>query len=288
MSREIPAPNRMVAERLDEVARMLRGQHANPFRPLAYEQAASVLRALERPVSEILAEEGIDGLLAIPSIGESIARSIRSLIVYGRLPMLERLRGEGDPIALLKTVPGIGNRLADRLHDDLGIASLEDLETAAHDGRLERLAGIRGKRLMAIRDSLQQRLARVRVDGRAEGDKDPEIEELLDVDREYRKKAAADSLPTIAPRRMNPRRRAWLPVLHTQRGDRHYTALFSNTPRAHSLGKTRDWVVLYYDGGRGERQCTVITAGWGPLEGERVVRGREGECAAHYARAGST
>ncbi len=46
---------------------------------------------------------------------------------------------------------------------------------------------------------------------------------------------------------------------------------------------TRDWVVLYYDHGRGERQSTVITAKWGALERRRVVRGREAECAEHYA-----
>ncbi len=71
-------------------------------------------------------------------------------------------------------------------------------------------------------------------------------------------------------------------MLHTQRGARHYTALYSNTARAHELGKTHDWVVLYYDGERGERQCTVITAQRGPLKDRRIVRGREAECADHY------
>lgn len=60
------------------------------------------------------------------------------------------------------------------------------------------------------------------------------------------------------------------------------TALFSNTARAHQLGKTRDWVVLYYDGRGRERQCTIITSEWGPLQGRRIVRGREAECALHY------
>ena len=66
-------------------------------------------------------------------------------------------------------------------------------------------------------------------------------------------------------------------MLHTRRGDRHYTALFSNTARAHELGKTHDWVVLYYDNGHRERQCTVITSGRGRLKGRRIVAGREHE-----------
>lgn len=106
--------------------------------------------------------------------------------------------------------------------------------------------------------------------------------ELLDVDREYREGAASGALSRIAPRRFNAAGDAWLPILHTQRGDRHYTALFSNTARAHELGKTADWVVVYWDGGSGERQATVITAQQGPLRGHRIVRGREAECARYY------
>jgi putative hydrolase len=108
----------------------------------------------------------------------------------------------------------------------------------------------------------------------------PSVVELLDVDREYREKAAAGTLQRIAPRRFNPSREAWLPILHTRRGSRRYTALFSNTARAHQTGHARDWVVLYGDNGSGEHRHTVITATYGPLRGQRVVAGREDECRA--------
>jgi hypothetical protein len=108
--------------------------------------------------------------------------------------------------------------------------------------------------------------------------------ELLDVDREYREKAAAGELRLIAPRRFNPAGEPWLPVLHTRRGARRYTALYSNTARAHRMGKTRDWVVLYgEDRGGHEHQYTVITAARGQLRGRRVVAGRERECEAAAA-----
>ena len=49
-------------------------------------------------------------------------------------------RRAADPIELLATVPGISRRSAGRMHDELGIHILEELEAAAHDGRLtERL-----------------------------------------------------------------------------------------------------------------------------------------------------
>lgn len=192
--------------------------------------------------------------------------------------MLERLRGHQDPVALLATVPGIGRTTAERLHGDLDLDSLEDLELAAHDGRLATFAGFGPKRLAGVRDSLAHRLGRVRGAGVTGEAPAPPIDELLDVDLEYRTKAAAGKLKAIAPRRFNPRGEAWLPVLHTARGDRHYTALFSNTPRAHRLQATRDWAVLYWDGGSGEGQATVITSRHGPLAGRQIVRGREEEC----------
>ena len=280
--------NEDIAGRLDEVAKLLAEQGANRFRVQAYHLAAGVVRGLSRPVSEIFAAEGLEGLEKLPGIGESIARSIRDLLRHGRLAMLDRLRGEHDPIALLASVPGIGKAMAWRLHDDLGLESLEDLEAAAHDGRLEAFHGIGAKRLAGIRDTLAHRLGRIRQRTEsAPTDREagpPTVEELLGVDEEYRAGAEAGHLKRIAPRRFNPTGDAWLPVLHTTRGRRHYTALFSNTARAHQLRRTRDWVVLYFDGQDGERQCTVITAEFGRLKGRRIVRGREGECEDYYRR----
>jgi DNA polymerase (family 10) len=273
--------NHQIAERLDEVAQILQEQGANPFRVRAYRRGAEVLRGLPRPVAEVFAEGGLDALEALPGIGPSLARAIRETLRFGRLPMLERLRGDSDPIALLMTVPGIGRRTAERLHHDLEIESLEELEAAAHDGRLARLSGFGPKRLAGVRASLAQRLSRVRRP-REGPSAVPPVTELLDVDAEYRARAAAGALKRVAPRRLNPDGEPWLPVLHTERGGRHYTALFSNTPRAHRLGTTRDWVVLYLDHGREDGQWTVVTARYGPLAGRRVVRGREAECADHY------
>jgi len=276
------AENLDIANRLLETAQLLEQQDANPFRVRAYRHAAATVATLERPASEVMAEGGIAALEALPGIGESIARSIRVLLLHGRLPMLDRLRGESDPVALLASVAGIGATLAERIHEELGTETLEDLETAAHDGRLARVPGFGGRRIAAVRDVLAHRLSRLRTPAIVPPPEEPPVGELLDVDREYRERAARGELRTIAPRRFNPARRAWLPILHTQRGAHHYTALFSNTQRAHELGRTRDWVVLYYDEGRAERRCTVITAAWGPLRGSRIVRGREAECVEFY------
>jgi len=274
--------NSLVASRLDEVAQILDEQGANLFRVGAYRRAAAMLRGLQEPIDEIVKSEGLEGLEKLPGIGETLARFIHQLVMTGRLPMLDRLRGESDPIALLRTVPGIGRVLAEKLHDELGIETLEELEIAAHDGRLEKLAGLGSKRIAGIRDSLATRLGRVRFQGSKVRASEPQVSEILDVDAEYLRRVAREELPKIAPRRFNPEQKRWLPILHTVRGKRHYSALFSNTARAHQLRKTSDWVVIYYDGKGGERQCTVITSSFGPLAGRRIIRGREPECLKNY------
>lgn len=270
--------NLEVAARLEEVAHLLHEQDANPFRVEAYRRAAQTVRALPEPVSQLFQREGLEGLDRLPTVGPAIARAVRDMVLTGVYPMLERLRGESDPARVLETVPGIGRVLARRLHEELGIDTLEQLEVAAHEGALGELAGFGEKKVRGIREALATRLGRRRAPTPPRA-REPSVAELLDVDREYREKAAAGTLRRLTPRRFNPGRKAWLPVLHTRRAGRQYTALFSNTAQAHELGKTDDWVVLYYDGADGEAQCTVVTAAHGALAGERVVRGREAECA---------
>jgi hypothetical protein len=129
-----------------------------------------------------------------------------------------------------------------------------------------------------VRSALAERLGRPRFRRMRQEAVRPSTALLLEVDHEYREKAAAGHLRLIAPRRFNPQGEAWLPILHTRRGDWHFTALFSNTPLAHELDRTRDWVVIYYHTDASpEGQCTVVTETRGRLAGRRVVRGREAE-----------
>lgn len=207
--------NEAIAERLEEVARLLEEQGANRYRVRAYRLGAGTLRGLPLPVADIFANEGLEGLERLPAIGRGLAAAIASLLLRGRLALLDRLRGEVGHLAPAGSLP-------------------------APPG--------------------------------------PPVAELLSVDREYRRRADAGELVKIAPKHENPDRVAWLPILHTRRGGREYTALYSNTPRAHLLGRTHDWVVLYLDGDSPELQYTVVTPHRGPLAGQRVVRGREVEC----------
>lgn len=281
--------NQQIAQRLRDAAEILAAQGANPFRVGAYRKAADSIERFAGSLPELFATRGAAGLDELPGIGPGIAAAIAEMLKTGRWTQLDRLRGSLDPVQLFATIPGVGPELARRIHDTLGIDTLEALEHAAHEGRLAEVPGIGPRRVTAIRASLAEMLGRFRPRAFAgESAREvPPVAVLLDVDHEYRVRADAGELPKIAPRRFNPEGRAWLPVLHTSRGKWHFTALFSNTAKAHELGRTHDWVVLYFDDDHhAERQCTVVTEARGALAGKRVVRGREAECHEYYARDG--
>jgi hypothetical protein len=297
MDPEPPLPlaeNERIAQWLRQMAELLHAQQANPFRVGAYRRAADTVERLQVSVRDVLADRGRDGLDELPGIGRGIASVIAEILLTGRWAQLDRLRGSLEPTALFQTVPGVGPELAERIHDALGVETLEALEVASHDGRLDSVPGVGPRRAAAIRAALADILGRSGLVRRrilsdaAHGGPEPAAAVFLDVDREYRDKAQAGALSTIAPRRFNPAGESWLPVLHAHRELWHFTALYSNTARAHELGRTRDWVVIYFhDDDHVERQRTVVTETRGPLQGRRVVRGREAECRAWHEAGGN-
>jgi len=276
--------NHEVATRLREIADLLRAQQANPFRVNAYRHAADSLDNLGQNVAELMQAGGIKGLVALPGIGEGIARSIYEYVATGRMSRLQNLRGASDPVELFRTIPTVGRALAERIHDVLHVDSLEALENAVRAGQLAQVEGLGSKRREAIEAWLQMHLDQQRRPiSSAPLNDGPAVALVLRVDSEYRQQAAAAKLPMITPKRFNPENKAWLPILHTTHQHWHFTALYSNTARAHQLERTGDWVVVYfYDDHHREGQHTVVTETHGKLRGKRVVRGREAECLQYY------
>ena len=273
--------NARIAETFDRIADLLEQREGSPHRVHAWRAGAQAVREHPRELGEVFRDHGRAGLLALPHIGSGLAGVAIELIRTGHSAALDRLTG--DPVTTLTRIPGIGRALATRIHRELGIATLEDLEAAAHDGRLDRVDGFGPRRVTAVRELLATRLARSsRAAPPRAGvpSRPPPVELLLAIDGQYREDAAAGSLPRVAPHRFNPQREAWLPVLHHSAADWRFTVLFSNTALAHKLGRLRDWVVIYYrEPGHLEGRATVVTETHGALRGQRVVRGREAECA---------
>jgi len=282
--------NPKIADVLDTIADLLEAQDANPHRVRAYRTGAQSVRDADGQVADLVHEGKQERLMELPGIGKGLAGVIREYVETGRSGLLQRLQGEMAPGELFAQVPGIGPTLGRRIAEELDVQSLEELERAAHDGRLQSVEGFGEERVRNVRVALAGMLSRAAqrraTTGQTEEDDEeqPGVGTLLEVDADYRHRAEAGELKKIAPKRFNPDNEAWLPIMHTEEEGWNFTALYSNTARAHELDKTHDWVVIYFDQDGAEGQATVVTGRGGALEGKRIVRGRETESREYYER----
>jgi hypothetical protein len=237
--------NHEVGEKLREIAALLKTQRANPFRYQAYLHAADTLDNLSEDLDGLVQGKGMKGLTDLPTIGSGIAQSIYEYVATGRMSRLESLQGESDPIRLFQSIPTIGRVLAERIYNSLHLDTLESLENATRNGQLDRVEGLGVKRQEAIEAWLLKHFGERREPLTPASSLIP-IRLLLKVDAEYRSKAAAGKLPLITPKRFNPDNKAWLPILHITYEHWHFTALFSNSERAHKLHHLFDWVIIFF------------------------------------------
>src|SRR5919201_2772010 len=126
--------NREIAQQLLVYAEYLEAREANLYRIRAYRRAAETVLKLDRPLKDLVEAEGRAGLEKLPGIGSHLSYTLEEMVRTGEF---RTLNGEGtiDPEQVLTSLPGIGPRLARQIRQELGIATLEELEQAAHDGR---------------------------------------------------------------------------------------------------------------------------------------------------------
>ncbi len=148
------ASNYEIARNLLEIAEVLELQGEDHFRIQAYQNAARTISALSEPLSEVR-DRG--ELTALPGIGEGLASKIEEMLDTGRLRQHDELMEAYPPgVIAMMHVPGIGPRTAETLFHELNISSLEDLETAAREGRIRRLKGFGEKTETNILRNLQR------------------------------------------------------------------------------------------------------------------------------------
>ena len=132
--------NAEIANALSELGTLYELDGAVRYRVIAYREAARVIR--DSPVSvEELAREG--RATELPGVGKTLQEKIVALVDTGSIPAADKLK-ERFPTSLIEVtyVPGLGARTARRLHDELGIESLEQLREAAESGRLRDVKGL--------------------------------------------------------------------------------------------------------------------------------------------------
>ncbi len=143
-----------VARIFDEIADILELKDENRFRIRSYRRAARVVRDMPGDVKSLL-EAG--ELTSVQGIGSSLAEKIEEIINTGTCRFCEDLKE--DPLyslTALLSVPGVGARLAVKLKKEAGVASVDDLEQAAREGRIRSIEGIGEKLEEKILKGIEQ------------------------------------------------------------------------------------------------------------------------------------
>jgi DNA polymerase (family 10) len=135
--------NAEIAAALDELGVLYELDGAVKYRVLAYGAAAKAIR--ESPVS--VAELAAAGRATeIPGVGKTLAEKIDALLETGEIPAAVKLKAKFPPTLIEVTrVPGLGAKTARRLHDELGISTVEELKRAAEAHEVRALKGLGAK-----------------------------------------------------------------------------------------------------------------------------------------------
>lgn len=130
--------NRQIAQILFETADLLEVSAADSFRIRSYRRAAEAVESSTVAVGPLANEP--KKLLEIPGIGKGMAANILQMEQTGKLALREELLARYKPSMLeLLRLPGMGPKTVALFWDALRIASIDELEAAAREGRLEGL-----------------------------------------------------------------------------------------------------------------------------------------------------
>ena len=134
--------NADIARVLDEVADLLEILGDNQFRIRAYRTAARTVDTLAEPAVKICARDPLE-LCELGGIGKDLAGKIAEIATTGDLglhrELLERVPGG---LTEMMRVGGVGPKRAKLFYDKLELKTLDELETAAREGKLHDIRGI--------------------------------------------------------------------------------------------------------------------------------------------------
>src|ERR687884_922979 len=131
--------NAEVALHFDELADLYELDGAISYRVLAYRNAAKAIREANASVEELTRAGRVTELAGI---GKTIAEKLGVLFETGEIPSAQKLKAKYPPgLVEITRLPGFGPKRARKVFDELGIASLDELRSAAEEERLRKLPG---------------------------------------------------------------------------------------------------------------------------------------------------
>ena len=146
--------NAGISEIFGRIASLTQLKGENVFIVRAYQRAARTIKDLPVELDQYVREGG--HLRDIEDIGEAIARKINELLDTGRLDFYEKLKADFPPGLLeIMDSPGVRPKTAMLIWGQLGVTTVQELESAIEDGRVQRLPRMGGKQAQNILRTLR-------------------------------------------------------------------------------------------------------------------------------------
>ncbi|MCC5833962.1 MAG: DNA polymerase/3'-5' exonuclease PolX [Opitutales bacterium] len=128
-----------IVDILEEIAVLLELKGENAFKIRAYQSGARAIESLEENLDALIEA---DELVKVPGIGKALAEKIVTLRQTGKLEFYDKLKASIAPGLLdMLDIPGFGPKKIRKIHDELGVETLDQLTEACKDGRIEALPG---------------------------------------------------------------------------------------------------------------------------------------------------
>jgi DNA polymerase (family 10) len=146
-----------IVDVLEDIAVLLELKGENPFKIRAYSTGARALETMEDDLAEVI-EAG--RLASIRGIGSALVEKIETLHATGELEYYTALRASVAPgLIEMLDIPGLGGKKVKKLHDALGVESIDALKAACETGQVEALKGFGKKSAEKILTGIANRAA---------------------------------------------------------------------------------------------------------------------------------
>lgn len=172
--------NQELAKMFSDLTKLLEYKGENPFKLRAYQKAALALQNLSEDI-ETVARQG--RLQEIPGVGEGIAKKIQEYLDTGKMSKFEEAKkGVPEGVLEMMQIPGLGPKTIALVNKNLGIDTVEKLETAVRQGKLRDLPGMGAKKeqnilrgIQMLREMLRQGTQRIPL-----GEAWPIVQEIVE------------------------------------------------------------------------------------------------------------
>lgn len=138
---------------LRDLSERLRVKGENEFKARAYENAADIIEIQQLDIPDLVNN---NKLKEVDGFGEALVDKLSDLINNGKMQYYENIKSEvPDSLMELLQIDGLGHKKVFRLFNELGICSIDELEIAAKENKIQTLKGFSKKSESSILEKVE-------------------------------------------------------------------------------------------------------------------------------------